>query len=221
MVIYISENVLNVNHKVKILNFPYDTSEKILEKMDVIIKEKSDDLIVHVGTTDITNNINLLTNVKKIFNKVSKELPWTSIAFLSIINCKDTTNIQKNLTDRNTRLKNFSMQKGIRFIDNTGIKKFHLVRGNFIWTRKEAVPFAKHLLHYISRTGWSFFPYDLVAVNECLSNTFEKAKFVTNSTLQTLCKDNFNKVIFASLNINSVRNKFDSLAEIIKHNIEI
>ena len=75
MVVYISENVLNVNHKVKILNFPYDTSEKILEKMDVIIKEKSDDLIVHVGTTDITNNINLLTNVKKIFNKVSKELP--------------------------------------------------------------------------------------------------------------------------------------------------
>ena len=140
MVVYISENVLNVNHKVKILNFPYDTSEKILEKMDVIIKEKSDDLIVHVGTTDITNNINLLTNVKKIFNKVSKELPWRSIAFLSIINWKDTTNIQKNLTDRNTRLKNFSMQKGIRFIDNTGIKKFHLVRGNFIWTRKEAVP---------------------------------------------------------------------------------
>ena len=42
-------------------------------------------LIVHVGTNEITNNVNLLTKVKKIFNKVSKELPSASIAFSSII----------------------------------------------------------------------------------------------------------------------------------------
>ena len=78
MVNGISEKGLSVNHKVKIANFSGGTSEKILEKLDVIIKEKPDDLVVHVGTNDITNNVNLLTNVKKIFNKVSKELPLTS-----------------------------------------------------------------------------------------------------------------------------------------------
>ena len=110
MVNGISEKGLSVNHKIKIINFPGGTSEKILEKLDVIIKEKPDDLIVHVGT-NITNNVNLLTNVKKIFDKVSKELPSTSIAFSSIINRKDKTNIQKTLTDTNARLKNFCMQK--------------------------------------------------------------------------------------------------------------
>ena len=47
-----------------------------------------------------------------------------------------------------------------------------------------------------------FFPYDLVAVNECLSNTLEKAKSGTNSSLKTICKDNLNELIFAHLNIN-------------------
>ena len=51
-----------------------------------------------------------------------------------------------------------------------------------------------------------------VSVNECLSDTLEKAKSGTNSSLQTIRKDNLNKLIFAHLNINSIRNKFDSLA---------
>ena len=65
MVNGISEKGLSVNHKVKILNFLGGISEKILDKLDVIIKQKPDDLVVHVGTNNITINVNLLTNVKK------------------------------------------------------------------------------------------------------------------------------------------------------------
>ena len=119
MVNGIYEKSLSVNHKVKIVNFPGGTNENILDKLDVIIKEKPDDLIGHVGTNDITNDINHLTNVKKIFSKVSKELPSTSIALSSIINRKDKTSIQKNLADANARLKNFCKAKGISFIDNS------------------------------------------------------------------------------------------------------
>ena len=125
MVNGISEKGLSVNHKVKIVNFPGGTSEKILEKLDDIIKEKLDDLIVHVGTNDITNNVNLLTNVKKKSSIISKKSPSTSIAFTSIINRKGKTNIQKTLADTNARLKIFCMLKGISFIDNSVIKEFH------------------------------------------------------------------------------------------------
>ena len=65
MVNGISEKGLSVNHKVKFVNFQGGTSEKILEKLDVIIKENPDNLIVHVRTNDITNNVNLFANVKK------------------------------------------------------------------------------------------------------------------------------------------------------------
>ena len=66
-----------------------------------------------------------------------------------------------------------------------------------------------------------FFPYDLVTVNDCSSDTLEKAKSGTNSTLQTIHKDDLSKPIFAHLDINSIRNKFGFLADIIKHNIGI
>ena len=94
MVNGISQKGLSVSHKVEIVNFLGGTSEKILEKLDVIIKKKPDNVIFHVGTSDITNNVNLLIDVKKIFNKVSKELPSTSIAFSSIIKRKDKTNMK-------------------------------------------------------------------------------------------------------------------------------
>ena len=48
MVNGISENGLGVSHKVKI------------EKLDDIIKKRPDDFIIHVGTNDLTNNVNLI-----------------------------------------------------------------------------------------------------------------------------------------------------------------
>ena len=109
MVNGISAKGLSVNHKVKIVNLPGGTNEKIPEKLDDIIKEQSSDLIVHSGTNDIINNVNLSTKVKKIFNTIPKEPPSTSIAFSAINNRKDKTNIYKTLTDTNTHLKNFFM----------------------------------------------------------------------------------------------------------------
>ena len=152
MVNGISEKGLSVSRKVKIVNFPGGASEKILEKQDVIINEKPDDVIVHVGTNDITNNVNLLTDIKKIFNKVSKELPSISIAFSSIINRKYKTNIQETITVTNARLKNFSEQKGVSFIDNSGIKKFHLGKRKLHLSKKGNNAFAKSLLHHINST---------------------------------------------------------------------
>ena len=151
MVNVISEKGLSVNHKVKIVNYPGGTSENILEKLDDIIKEQQDDLIVHVGTNDLTNHGNLWTNVKKIFLKVSKESSSTSIAFSSIIDRKDKMNIQKTLTDTNARLKNFCIQKGISFIDNSGIKEEKRKRKLHL-NKKGNSAFAKNLLHHINRT---------------------------------------------------------------------
>ena len=147
MVNGISEKGLSVNHKVKIVNFTGGTSKKILEELDVTIKENPDDLIVHVGTSDITNNVNLLTNVKK------RGLPSTSIAFSSIISLKGKTNTQKSLTDTNARLKNFVKQKGISFIDYSSIKDFDLGKSKLHLNKKGNSAFAKNLLHDInSRT---------------------------------------------------------------------
>ena len=95
------------------------------------------------------NNVNLLANVRKIFNKVSKKPSQTSITFSSIIDRKDKTKIQKTLTDTNARLKIFCMQKGISFTDNSGINEFHLGK------RKGTVLLQK--IYRITQTGNIYF----------------------------------------------------------------
>ena len=101
----ISEKGLSKTHKVRVINFPRGTSEKISDQVDDLIKGKPDDLIVHVGTNDIANDVNLLNNVKKIFRKVSKDSPSTQLAFSSKIVRKDKKNLEKSVIETKPRLK--------------------------------------------------------------------------------------------------------------------
>ena len=95
------------------------------------------------------------------------------------------------------------MQKGIIFIDNSGIKEFHLGKGKLHLNKKGNSAF-KSIASY-KQDRLIFFPYDLVTVNDCLSYTLEKAKSGTNSSLKNIHKDNLNKLIFADLNITQSR----------------
>ena len=81
--------------------------------------------------------------------------------------------------------------------------------------------FAKKFVASYKQDRLIFFPYDLVTVNNCLSDTLKKTKSGTNSRLQTIPKDNLSKLIFARLTINSIRNKFDSVTDVIKDNIDV
>ena len=55
----INEHGLSESNKVSVKKFRRATSEKILEEMDKTSKEKPDSIIIHAGTNDLTNMINL------------------------------------------------------------------------------------------------------------------------------------------------------------------
>ena len=59
---------LSKSKEVDVLNFPGATSLEVLTKIDDLLNKKPAFLIVCVGTNDLTNYINLLSNVKKIVN---------------------------------------------------------------------------------------------------------------------------------------------------------
>ena len=54
-----------------------------------------------------------------------------------------------------------------------------------------------------------------------LSSNLKQAKENCQSVLNSLREDNLDKLIFAHLNINSIRNKFDYLSEQIRSNVDI
>ena len=141
---------LSKTNKVDVLKFPDATSADIVTKIDDVLDEKPESIIIHAGTNDLTNDINLLSNVKKIVNKTNKISPNTILKFSNIIVRKDKRYIEKTRADTNSRLKNFCMQKNIDFLSNENIKEEHLGIKKLHLNRKGNSIFAKNLLNCIN-----------------------------------------------------------------------
>ena len=62
---------------------------------------------------------------------------------------------------------------------------------------------------------------DLVALDKCIPYTLNNTEPNARSQLGNLRRDNLNKITFAHLNINSIRNKFDQRADLIKGKIDV
>ena len=144
----ISNRGLSKSKEVDVLNFSGATSADIVTKIDEVLNRKPASLIVHVGTNDLTNGINLLSNAKKIVNKVNKTSPNTVLTFSNIIVRKDNKNLEKARADTNSRLKNFCRQKKINLLSNDNIKEDHLGIKKLHLNRKGNSVFAKNLLNY-------------------------------------------------------------------------
>ena len=80
----VNEKGLSKSHNVKVKNYPGAASEEILDKIKDLLKFKPACLLVHVGTKDLTNNMNLLNSVKKMVKKVNNSSRNTKLVFSSL-----------------------------------------------------------------------------------------------------------------------------------------
>ena len=214
----INSRGLSKSKEVDVLNFPGATSLDVLTKIDDVLNKKPVSLIVHVSTNDLTNDINLLSNVKKIVNKTNKTSSNTVLTFSSIIFRKDKKNLEKTRADTNSRLKNFCRQKNINLISNDNIKEEHLGIKKLHLNRKGNSIFAKNLLNFIEG-NWDISPLgDSYYESENASNTI-----ITNAKriLRDIRTSNINRLVFGHLNINSLRTKFDFLCEQIEGSVDV
>ena len=122
----ISELGISKQHSVKIINFHGAITERINEEIDDILQSKPDLIIIHAVTNDLATKINPLNNLRKILKKCNELSPKTKLAFSNVIVRKDKVNLERGRKDINSRMKNFSQQKGIGYIDNSNITENHL-----------------------------------------------------------------------------------------------
>ena len=85
----ICEKGLSRDHQVTVKNFPGGNSEKVLKETENLVADKPDWVIIHAGTSDISNGINSLNSVKKIVKDLKKSSPNTKVVFSSILLRKD------------------------------------------------------------------------------------------------------------------------------------
>ena len=218
----INSRGLSKSKKVIVIIQPGATSDVIEEELEATVKENSkiNTLIVHARTNDLTNNINTLRSVKKTCEKTKKISPNTKIVFSSIIFRKDRRDIEKQRNDVSTRLKNFCKQKNIAFIDNSNLKEENLGLKKLHLNRICNSLFAKNFLSYLENNGFSESLRD-DTVSEDEPNVYNDCTPDPKQMLKNIRNGSVNKLTFGHLNINSLRNKFDQLTEMVKGFVDI
>ena len=100
----IQEKELNKNAdiKIKLQKYPGASSIDILDHITPSLKKEPDQIVIHEGTNDLTNDYNHLNNVKKIV-KIVRET------------CK------KKVKKTNKHLENYYKQQSLDFIDNSNL----------------------------------------------------------------------------------------------------
>ena len=76
----------------------------LIRGLENLIKYQPESVIIHAGTNDLTNGINMLNNAKKIVKELTTtKLPKVNIAFSGLITRKDKKNLDKNVFPKDSK----------------------------------------------------------------------------------------------------------------------
>ena len=111
------------NIKVKIRKYPGASSIDILDHIKPSLQKAPEQIIIHAGTNDISNNTNYLKNLKKLVKENCKD---TKLSFSLVICCTDVKDNVDTINTINSQLQHYCKQQNVGFIDNGNIKKSDL-----------------------------------------------------------------------------------------------
>ena len=105
----IQEKGLNKNAdiNIKIRKYPSATSTDMLDHIKPILRKEPDQIVIHAGTNDLTNDHSYLNNVKKIAKMVRETCKNTKLYFSSLICRTDMKDVDEMVIKTNTRLENY------------------------------------------------------------------------------------------------------------------
>ena len=118
------------------------------------------------------------------------------------------------MQDVSNRLNNYCTHTNLDYIENKNIKEEHLGTKKLLLHKKGNTVFANNLLKYLQAIFWNvdFANCFLESEVEYKSKTLnESSSHSSFSTRKSVRKKNLSRIIFAYLNINLLRNKFDTL----------
>ena len=118
------EELSSKNNNVKVVTHPGSTTEEMLDYIKPIARRKSNTLIIHTGTNDLTNGVNTMKKVRKLV-KVVREIDESEkieIGFSNVIYLKGK-DLEDERNEVNVKLKKYCEGKGFVFIENDNISE--------------------------------------------------------------------------------------------------
>ena len=112
-------------------------TENMLDYFEPVVRKKPDIVIIHTGTTDLTNGVKTMNKVKKLVQYIRQndKDKSTETGFSSICYRADR-DLEKEFNDINGRLKNYCSGNGFIFVDNSTINEFCLNKSKFHLNKK-------------------------------------------------------------------------------------
>ena len=146
-------NARGISNKgnVKVFNHPGATCEDLKDHINPSIKRKLNILICHIGTNDLSKNVDTITELQTIINRVKRKSPHSKLAFSSCLVWKDCPKLGKKVTHLNNSIKKLCNENLIDFISNENIDESCLGKGKLHPNKKGKSFFANNLIKYIDR----------------------------------------------------------------------
>ena len=116
---------LSKEKKVTSRSFSGSTINDMLDFSKPFLRQKPENLILHIGTNDICgeSSDNVATKIVRLSKNINKQSPTTKLAISGIIFRTDNENLNTNIKQVNELLKSACKNNGWKFISNHNIRK--------------------------------------------------------------------------------------------------
>ena len=108
--------------------------------------------MVHVSTNDITNEIDTITNLQTIVNRVKKKSSHSKLIISSLVQRRDKENMENKVTKLNNQLKGFCDENKTTYLCNNNIDESCLGLKKLYPNKKRKAFLAKNFIKCISET---------------------------------------------------------------------
>ena len=117
----IEEKGLSKKHRVRVRPHSGANSEDLTDHIKPIIRRKPDALIIHIGTNDLTSNIDTVKQLKSTIKSIRDGTPHTKIAVSLLTPRNDIQEGKKKVDQLNRKLKAMCIEEKVKTLDNSNI----------------------------------------------------------------------------------------------------
>ena len=146
----INANGFKKDYKVKIKPYGDATSVDMIDHIKPTLRKKPSKIILHVGTNDITNNVDTVSNLRNILELVRKDSPQSTIAISNVIIRADKKDMSEKVRSLNLKIEELCHKENISIIKNSNINNNHLSKRKLHLNQKGLSMLAKNFIEYLN-----------------------------------------------------------------------
>jgi len=194
----------------QIRSFSGATSADLIKLIEPSIEKNPDHIILHIGTNDLTKpNIDTKRNIIQIIDNIKRKNVNTKISLSTICLREDRKILNKKRIELNKEIDNIVASYGLTKVCNENVDSSCLAKKKLHLNRKGVARFAKNL----KSCAWKDLNWQYEEISDTIDNSV--------ASLKSLRLKYPKNVILSYININSIRNKLDSLGTLVSDEVDI